>query len=421
MRSLTGAILLSLVCCGTCQFAHASHTWPAFVHTIIEQPDGRILVAGEFTQAAGVERISIARLMGDGSLDHSFHAPDDVGTIIAVALQSDGRIIIGGWASTGGVLARLSPDGARDLTFDPIVLPNGTVNALAVQPDGRILAGGNFTEIGGTPAGRMVRLNSDGTRDTGFDTGTGADMAVAAVCVQPDGKILVGGSFTDFNGDPCFGNIRLNSDGSLDTGFATGSYANRYVVQPDGKILVWRWHDCFRLEADGSVDASFDQGTGFLGSVLCGALQADGRVVVGGSFSEFDGVTRRSIARLHNDGSLDVNFEPVISARHAGFNVFAATIQADGRILIAGYFESVNSAQHFGIARLNADGTLDTTFDAGAGLTTPAIHFGKGYGPVGHKCALHGGNWSTSWSVAWLVAVAMLFRRRRRRIAGGSQ
>ena len=78
---------------------------------------------------------------------------------------------------------------------------NGTVSAIATQTDGKILVGGSFTSYKGVTENRIIRLNSDGTKDNSFNTGTGFDATVYTIEIQADGKILVGGNFSSYNGD----------------------------------------------------------------------------------------------------------------------------------------------------------------------------------------------------------------------------
>ncbi|MGD0727624.1 MAG: delta-60 repeat domain-containing protein, partial [Spirochaetia bacterium] len=149
---------------------------------------------------------------------------------------------------------------------------NGSVYSVAVQSDGKVLIGGYFTTYNGTSRGNVARLNSDGSLDTGFlATGAGANVLVSSVAVQSDGKVLIGGYFTTYNGTSRGYVARLNSDGSLDTGFlATGTGADSYVI---------------------SV-----------------AVQSDGKVLIGGSFGTYNGTSRGNVARLNSDGSLDTGF-----------------------------------------------------------------------------------------------------------------
>jgi len=190
---------------------------------------------------------------------------------------------------------------------------NGDVYTISIQPDGKILVGGIFTDFDSNTANYLARLNADGSLDTSFAIGSGFNGPVYAISIQPDGKILVGGTFTDFDGNAVNYLARLNADGTLDGGFdmSTGfnGQANSISLQPDGKILVGGQFTDFdsnqanylaRLNADGSLDTSFAIGSGFNGPVYAIALQSDSRILVGGGFTDFDMTSISRLARLDN-------------------------------------------------------------------------------------------------------------------------
>ena len=140
---------------------------------------------------------------------------------------------------------------------------NSGIESIAIQTDGKIVVGGDFITYNGTTQNRITRLNSDGTRDTGFNIGTGFDNFVSSIATQSDGKILVGGSFTTYSGSTQNYITRLNSDGTRDTGFTIG--------------------------------------TGFTGDVRSIAIQTDGKIVVGGFFTSYNGTTQNRITRLFSE------------------------------------------------------------------------------------------------------------------------
>jgi uncharacterized delta-60 repeat protein len=274
-------------------------------------------------------------------------------------------------------------DGALDTTFDPGVGPNNGVFCMALQADGKVLVGGGFDSYNGAPKGRIARLNTDGTLDESFPSGSGAQFVVYAIAVQPDGKILVGGQFETFNGEPHSMLVRLNSDGSVDNTFNIGAGPDWIVfslnVQPDGKILVGGNFTLVddvsrvgiaRLNSDGSLDLSFNPGTG-LGStgialtVDAMALQPDGKVIIGGSFNTYNGSSRNSIARLNSDGSLDTSFDPGNADPSGG--VACLLLQPDGKVLVGGLFTGFANSTYSALVRLNSDGSIDNSFNTGEG------------------------------------------------------
>ena len=330
------------------------------VHSLAVQTDGKILIGGNFTLLGGQPRNRVARLNADGTLDPGFNPGADL-TVYCIVAESDGRIMLGGGFSTVGgqrhrSLARLNRDGTLDAGFD---LGAGgdfaCVNSLAVQADGKILVGGWFTTLGGQPRNNIARLNADGTLDTVF--APGADKYVESLAVQADGSILVGGEFTKLGGQTRNRIGRLNADGTVDPDFDPGADKPVYslVVQPDGAIVVGgqfmvlggQPHNHLgRLNPDGTPDPGFSPSTDRYVDSL--ALQADGRLLVGGSFTVLDGQPRHFLARLNRDGTLDSGFDP-----QPGSWVCSLAVQADGKILVGGGFGTLGGQRRDHLARLN--------------------------------------------------------------------
>ncbi|MEX1132391.1 MAG: T9SS type A sorting domain-containing protein [Flavobacteriales bacterium] len=288
-------------------------------------------------------------------------------------------------AALGSMLLCAQP-GTLDATFNPGTGANGSVEDLVLQPDGKVIIVGSFTAVGGTTRNRIARLNADGSLDTGFNPGAGADDFVTAVAVQNDGKVVIGGFFTTVGGTSRNFLARLNSDGTLDASFNTGSGPNGAVldiaVQPDGKVLIGGFFSAVngaarirvaRLNTDGSVDTGFTTGAGASGSVLAMALQADGKVLIGGEFLNYNNTARSRIARLNADGTLDTGFNPGTGLAGSAFgfvDVLAIAVQPDGKVIIGGRFESFNGTPRSNLVRLNSNGSLDTGgFPTGAGQT----------------------------------------------------
>lgn len=271
--------------------------------------------------------------------------------------------------------------GTIDLSFDPGAGLNSSVQSLVIQPDGKIIVSGWFTSYDGTAVNRIVRINADGSIDTGFNIGSGFNGQVNSTPVQADGKIIVGGNFTYFNGIARNRIARLNSDGSIDTTFNPGSGFTDDVwttnIQADGKIIVGGFFSSFngnsrksiaRLNTDGSLDLSFNPGTGFNNVVNATAIQDDGKILAGGNFNLFNGTTVKYLARLNIDGTLDTS----CSTSGVGFNsgVGFINIQNDGKVILTGTFSAYDGIARNKIARLNIDCTLDTTFNPGTGFNS---------------------------------------------------
>jgi uncharacterized delta-60 repeat protein len=339
------------------------------VYALIQQSDGKLVIAGDFTMIEGQPRNRIARLNSDGTLDASFN-PGAGGPVDALALQPDGKILLGGtYFTVGGQprtnLARLNPNGSLDLAFNPGSDYAGYVYSLAVQPDGKILIGGEFTNMAGKPRNRIARLNSDGALDDTFGASAGA--GVLALAVLPGGKILLGGCFRELNGQSRNCLARVNADGSLDYGFdpAPDGCVTAIALQADGEILVGgafsrmggQAHtNLARLLPNGTLDSDFHPQAGTIyendyPSVYSLAVQMDEKILVGGSFSTFNGEGRFYLARLYRDGTLDRGFSPSMSSA-----VNSLALRSDGRLLIAGSVVTPDAQWHSGLLRFNNSG-----------------------------------------------------------------
>lgn len=320
-----------------------------------------------------------------GTLDPSFNPGTGANDIVmTTVLQPDGNILIGGAftnydATSQNRIARLRVDGSLDDTFYTGVGANGLVSFIIPQPDGKILIGGQFSSFNGIGQNNIARLDADGTIDTSFNPGTGADYWVTSAALQPDGKLLIGGWFYYYNGIERNRIARINGDGSIDTSFDPGtgidswSWINAIVLQPDGKVLIAGEFTTYngiernriaRLNPDGSLDTSFDPGNGPSEVVKSILLQPDGKILIGGLFSNYNGTARNRIARLNPDGSLDTSFNPGAGANSS---VVTIDVQVDGKILIGGDFFSYDGEARNFVARLNTDGTLDDSFNPGTG------------------------------------------------------
>ncbi|ERM80121.1 hypothetical protein P872_12250, partial [Rhodonellum psychrophilum GCM71 = DSM 17998] len=324
----------------------------------------------------------IARLNADGSLDAGFSLGTGANDrIFTASVQSNGTIIIGGsFTFYNGTainrIARLNTDGSLDTGFNTNTGANAQVFAASIQPSGKIIIGGHFTSYNGTNINHIARLNVDGSLDTGFNSGTGPNNSVSKIFLQPNGKLIIIGLFTSYNGTEIKGIARLNADGSLDTSFnpVLGSYASIMTVafQPDGKLIIVGSFTFFndskinyiaRLNSDGSLDSEYNTGTGTSNTILTAFIQPDGKLVIGGQFTFYNGIAVKPIVRLNVDGTLDTDFNPEIGMINS---IMTAILQPGGKIIIKGNFISLGTVTRR-IARLNADGSLDTSFNDGTG------------------------------------------------------
>lgn len=365
------------------------------VSSIALQTDGKILIAGNFTSYSNTLRGRLARINTDGTIDNTFFNPEGFASgsnnrIVSVALQADGKIIIAGaFTSYNGIkkeaTLRLNADGTLDVPFNPITTGRGSAveYCVVVQPDGKILLAGRHTTFDGTLKGNLIRMNAEnGTLDETFHLETAPLVPdIYSIALQTDGKILIGGEFTSFGGVIRNHIARLNTNGTIDPTFDPGTGAdndvNRIVVQSDGKILiigdftsyagVARNHIA-RLNPDGTLDTTFDPGTAANKNLYSIALQTDGKILIGGSFSTYKNTSINCIARLNTDGTLDSTFDTGTGANGA---VTTIKLKSDGKILIGGIFDAYNDVARNFLAELNADGTLDSMNNLGSGINFP--------------------------------------------------
>ena len=328
--------------------------------------------------------------------------PNVSGTVSAVTLQPDGKILVGGaftaFQPNGAAqpvqdcnnLARLNADGTVDGSFRPE--PNGQVLAICLQPDGKILIGGYFTAVQPVPAttpttcNHIARLNADGSLDTTFAASTQGTYAaeVNAIALQADGRILIGGAFSTVSGSAMAHLARLNANGTVDATFnpSPNAQVDAICVQPNGKILVGGGFATLkpngaasattvgslaRLNADGSIDAAF--APPFPNNVVLSIIvQPNGQILAGGTFvtaqpASYSGaVNVDCILRLNADGTIDPNF-----LTNLGGPVQQVLLQPDGKIVVVGEIGSISNGTSNIFtanyaARLNIDGTPDTTF-----------------------------------------------------------
>jgi uncharacterized delta-60 repeat protein len=378
------------------------------------QADGKIVTAG-YSGTYTESDFGLARFNTDGSLDPTFDNDGMVTTtfpfngseeVTAIAIQPDGKIVAAGMVNRKYGLARYNPDGSLDTTFngDGRVISTYTgmdgASAVAVQPDGKIVVGGVM--IGGLYGDfALFRFNPDGSPDTTFD-GDGiartsvseTDDAVSAIIIQPDGKIVAAGTALNANSD--FAVVRYNADGSLDTtfdndGMVTTSVANRDIassvsLQPDGKIVVAGYFDdvserdfaLVRYNADGSLDQTFD-GDGKIKTDFDGdtdaafgvTVQPDGKILAVGFSINEESLADSAVVRYNPDGSLDTSFvneqnPPTVSGGKirldlvgAGDDLFyAVAIDSKGRAVIAGEANGLVS-----VARILTASAANAPFD----------------------------------------------------------
>ncbi|MEP4077662.1 Calx-beta domain-containing protein [Haloferula sp.] len=356
-------------------FAHGFFNNSTSVWRMALQPNRQIAFAGRASFIDGVQVDGVGRFDPDGTLDEAFStaSTSNFTPVYDIVRQPDGKTLIAGnFTSISGVartrIARLNEDGSLDTSFDPGVGPNDYVIALALRPDGRILIAGDFTSVAGVARRGLAQLMPDGTLDPSFlATPLSNFVAFAPECLalQPDGKLLVGGlSYTDYNAlfsNFSSGMLRLDESGAIDMTFDIGSGAHAsgsvgsirtvdsIAIQADGKIIVGGAFTAFdgvnsgrlaRLSSEGTVDTTFATATsgGANDLIQTVSVQGDGKILVGGKFDSMSGTSRARVARLNSTGALDTTFDAGVPLTFGSGNTndcYQLLMQPDTRILIA--------------------------------------------------------------------------------------
>ena len=345
------------------------------VYSVVALEDGSSLIAGDFTAYNAAPRNRVARLRADGQLDLGFDPGDGADAFVStMKMDSEGRILIAGAftsynRTTRNGIARLQSSGALDMSFDPGVGANGSVWAMAFAPDDSIYIAGSFNTVNATNRNYIARLKADGSLDSSFDPGAGPDGPIYALAITPEGKVYVGGQFSSVAGVARSCIARLNEDGSLDTTFnprsaVQGPLPTVFTLALDSaKLMIGgsftsvygvARNNLARLNADGSIDLSFDPGSGTDDLVYTISRQDDGKFLIGGSFTDYNETRRVGLARTYSNGILDTTFMDSSYNQYAGvptifYNemieprcfVFSTSVQADGKVVIGGNFDRV--------------------------------------------------------------------------------
>lgn len=363
------------------------------------QPDGKILVYGLFTRIDGQAAAGLARLNSDGSLDTTFTigsgaeftlANDRVAQVSDVQVDASGRIWVAGYFSTfDGVSAsgivQLESDGSVVNGFDSglelIPYVGGSISLRLLDEDTVLVGGSLRRDRSGEfplPLHRIERLSEGGANwfnDTGFSGPNFYNDTIAGrVTADGDGRLYAtfvnGGTLSGADGNPTGAVVRLMADGTVDTSFDIGTFlVSAWAVHPlsDGSVLVggiasiednstgFTHYRMFKFDESGRPDPGYRSPI-FAGIPRFTAMQPDGKLIVVPSGSDEGNGGIRHIARLNHDGSLDHSFHQVWVS---SFIFAPPVLDADGKIYIGGVFNSIDGEFRPGVARLNADGSLD--------------------------------------------------------------
>ena len=293
--------------------------------------------------------------------------------------------VYGLFIGADGYIWRSSPAIGIDNSFTASLL-NNTVRTIAKQSDGKIIVGGDFTQYDTSTYNYIIRFNTNGTVDTSFNIGTGFDGIVRTVVVQSDDKILVGGDFSFFNGSFYKRLVRLNSDGSLDTSFNStpgfdGNSVYAIAISSDNKIYVGGDFDFYnssvatnyiaRLTTAGFYDSTFAIGTGFDLPVYTISIQSDNSIMVGGEFTVYNGTGVNKIVHILSDGTIDTT--DFISGIAFNNSVYFIKLLSNSNLLVLGAFTQYNGTTVNRIVELYANGSIYNTFSSGFNAPTRVL------------------------------------------------
>jgi len=326
-----------------------------------------------------------------GSIAFNGQSSRGFNSAVRAVLVSGSNIYMGGdyttyQTPTINYLVKLDNTGAIDTTFNVGIGPNNTVTSMVTQSDGKILiAGSAFTTYSGSSSTRIARINTNGTRDATLISGAGLNGVAYDMKIQPDGKIVAAGTFTTYSGSTNSGIVRINTNGTKDTTFNVGvgstGAINQLALQSDGKIIAIGATTAYsgssnagivRINTDGTKDTTFNMGSGFnTTSVLTIGIQSTGKIIVGGNFSIYSGSTNNYIVRINTDGTKDTTFN--IGTGFGANGIVALKVLADDSIIAYGSFTTYSGSASPRIVKLTPNGTKDTTFAPTTGFTANPV------------------------------------------------
>ena len=345
------------------------------VHALLREPNGHLVIGGDFNTVNGVSRPGTARLTRQGTLDTQFNTFTSTG-VRALARSAGGVLTVGGSFDHDESPRLLSKNGTASIDRLPKNQPAGTdapVLALLQLPDGSVVVGGEFSTVGNSPRGRLARIDDrrhlDGTLSA---TLVGGDLTAAIQTVT--GNWIISGEFTSVNGQARDRLARLDASGKLLEGFfgspnpQLNAPALAMAETTYGAVLLGGAFTSafgrsvgYFVRTSSSLDDAFQPlPTQANDTVRSIAIQPDQSFLIGGDFTQVNGVTRRGIARLDASGNLDTSFNLNLPA---GSVVTSIVVQRDGAIVLGGAFSQVAGVARANLARVSASGVLDTGFD----------------------------------------------------------
>jgi uncharacterized delta-60 repeat protein len=364
-----------------------------FMLAPVDPTFNEIYVGGTFQTFQNVAASGLVKVRSDGSWDHLF----GVGTGVSVNSLSpfddgSGDLLVGGNFNSfeeAGIddLARISTTGRTRPAFNSGAGFDSLVNAVSATADasGSFYVAGVFSHYNGQTLTGLARFFADGTVDNSFQPNFPLNSQIFSVTPLTDGtgRVYVGGNFTLSAGGQTWSSIaRINADGSTDSSFSANigvGEVNTIAICPDGsnKIILGGnfspfsgapYRGILRMNEDGSVDNSFNPGTGFGGSEYVALPLANGQVYAAGDTDFFNGVQIDNIVRLNADGTIDPTYQVSPGASDGEVRTVVPLNDGTGRFYLGGGFQHFQNSAVSGIVRVNPDGSVDNTFAVGSGF-----------------------------------------------------
>ena len=326
--------------------------------------DNKLLIAGQFNSVNGFNSSNLTKFNSDGSFSNDFKYDQTLSPLqfkLNLVVLKDGKILV----PSAQKIIKINSDGTIDPSFKELVIENGrAIRNMTVLSDGKIIVGGSFGTINGYNFPRLARLNSDGTIDAGFTyKGVGITSTLGSpedVKILSNGKlIIIGAGFIE----------KVNQDGTVDSSFNTTFRNDMYqgysiqsaINMPNDKLLIVYKNlsqatKFIRINSDGSIDATFNSSVFGLTTVSVVHLLSDNKILVGGNFTTYNGTSVGNLIRLNQDGSIDNSFNAGLGF---GNGLPVSIVQSnDGKIIIGGNFKLYREKSVDGIVKINNDGTL---------------------------------------------------------------
>jgi uncharacterized delta-60 repeat protein len=351
----------------------------AAIYTIAQDSNGDLFLGGTFSSYKGVSKNYIVKIFGNGPNKYQIDSSFNIGTgfdqnVQDIAIdQNDKVYVVGAFTSYNGSsksrIVRLNPDGSVDTGFNVGTGFNtyGTGNSVVVDSSNKVYVSGAFTAYNGVPINRIIKLNEDGTKDASFDVGTGFNNLVRTLMIDGANKIYALGNFTTYKGVTENYIIRLNADGSKDSGFNNSTSFNNipidFAFDSNGKLIVVGTFTTYkgsgavriaRINTDGSLDSGFATAGGLNNSGVAVGVDEDDKVYAMGLFTAYQGVAELYLTRILSDGSNDGTFVNTPGGLFIPQNFGKILRMTNGSILVGGSFGSFNGDPTGSLIKFNS-------------------------------------------------------------------